>query len=47
MRTVSALEQQMRVFMQLPLASLDAIALQKHLDEIGTEQEAAQPVGMR
>ena len=40
-RTLSALERQMRVFMQLPLARLDAIALQKHLDEIGIEQDVA------
>jgi hypothetical protein len=37
-KTLSALERQMRVFMQLPLARLDALALQKHLDEIGVEQ---------
>jgi arsenate reductase len=39
-RTLSALERQMRVFMQLPLTTLDAIALQRHLDEIGFEQTA-------
>ena len=37
-RTLVALERQMRVFMQLPLARLDAIALKTHLNEIGIEQ---------
>ena len=39
-RTLSALERQMRVFMQLPLERLDAIAVQKRLDEIGMEHGA-------
>jgi arsenate reductase (thioredoxin) len=39
-RTLLSLERQMRTFMQLPLARLDAIALQKHLDEMTTEQGA-------
>jgi arsenate reductase (thioredoxin) len=40
-RTLAALERQMRVFMQLPLARLDAIALKTHLNEIGIEQAEA------
>jgi arsenate reductase len=40
-RTLSALERQMRIFMQLPLARLDAIALQKHLDDMASEQPAS------
>jgi arsenate reductase (thioredoxin) len=39
-RTLSALERQMRIFMQLPLARLDAIALQKHLDDMANEPGA-------
>lgn len=39
-QTLSALERQTRVFMQLPLVRLDAIALQKHLDEIGRERSS-------
>jgi arsenate reductase len=35
--TLSAIERQMRVFMQRPLASVDAIALQTGLAEIGRE----------
>jgi protein-tyrosine-phosphatase len=38
-RTLSALERQMRVFMQLPVERLDAIALQRRLDEIGSKQK--------
>jgi arsenate reductase (thioredoxin) len=34
--TLSALERQMRAFMRLSFASLDRIALQKRLDEMGT-----------
>lgn len=37
-RTLSALERQMRVFMQLPVERLDTIALQRRLNEIGSEQ---------
>jgi arsenate reductase len=37
-RTLSALERQMRIFMQLPLERLDAIALQKHLDDMAREE---------
>jgi arsenate reductase len=44
-QTLSALERQMRVFMQLPLERLDAIALKKHLDEMGTEQTASPGAG--
>jgi arsenate reductase len=36
-RTLSALERQMRVFMQLPLERLEAIALQKHLDDMARD----------
>jgi len=41
-RTLAALERQLRAFMQLSFSSLDRIALKKRLDEIGTEQEAAE-----
>jgi arsenate reductase (thioredoxin) len=41
-RTLSALERQMRVFMNLSFASLDRIALKRRLDEMGTEQEATE-----
>jgi arsenate reductase (thioredoxin) len=40
-QTLAALERQMRVFMQLPLARLDVIALKTHLNEIGIEQAEA------
>jgi arsenate reductase (thioredoxin) len=40
-RTLSALERQMRTFMLLPLASLDAIALQKHLDDMARQEGEA------
>jgi protein-tyrosine-phosphatase len=40
-RTLSALERQMRVFMQLPLERLDELALQKHLDEMAREKDEA------
>jgi arsenate reductase (thioredoxin) len=40
-RTLSALERQMRIFMQLPLERLDAIALQKHLDDMAREESEA------
>ena len=40
-RTLAALERQMRIFMQLPLARLEAIALKRHLNEIGIEQAEA------
>ena len=39
-RTLSALERQMRVFMNLSSASLDRIALKRRLDELDTEQDA-------
>jgi arsenate reductase (thioredoxin) len=40
-RTLSALERQMRVFMQLPLERLDAIAMRKRLDDIGVEHNTS------
>ena len=43
-RTLSALERQMRLFMQLPFASLDYMALKKRLDEMGTEPQSKETV---
>jgi protein-tyrosine-phosphatase len=42
-RTLSSVERQMRIFMQLSFAALDRIALQKSLDELAKEQVAHEP----
>jgi protein-tyrosine-phosphatase len=40
-QTLSALERQMRLFMQLSFPALDRMALKKRLDEIGEERNAS------
>ena len=42
-KVLSALERQMRIFLALPIASLDHIALRKRLSDINAEDRAASP----
>jgi protein-tyrosine-phosphatase len=43
-KVLAALERQMRIFMLLPVASLDHIALRKHLNEIAADAAAERAV---
>jgi arsenate reductase len=42
-KVLSALERQMRIFLALPIASLDHIALSKRLSDINSDDRAASP----